>query len=193
VIFHILDEVKFKVRYIFLGPPGAGKGTQAKIFCEKFSIPHISTGDIFRKNISQRTELGLKAKEIIDSGNLVPDEITNEMVKKRLSEDDCKKGYVLDGYPRTIPQAEFLDCIAEVDGAILFYLSDEEAMKRMLNRAKTSGRSDDNEETIKNRIDVYKKQTQPLIDYYSEKGNLIEIDASPTIEKIFENLVGSVQ
>ncbi len=194
------------MRLIFLGPPGSGKGTQAELLADKLDIPHISTGDIFRDNIKKETDLGKKAKEYIDKGQLVPDHVTNYMVKGRLEKLD---GYILDGYPRTIPQAKFLDCIQDIDKVVEFELSDKEVIKRISGRRtckkcgamyhivwnppKKKGvcdecgsaliqRSDDKPETIKKRLEVYKKQTAPLIDYYSDK--LIKIDASPSIEKI---------
>ncbi len=172
------------MKLVFLGPPGAGKGTQAKILSYKLGIPHISTGDIFRENIKNKTELGKKASEFSDKGLLVPDEVTNAMVQERLKRDDCSKGYILDGYPRTIPQAKFLDQIQNIDRVVYFYLGDKTTIERMLNRAKDSNRIDDTEEVIKKRIKVYKKQTQPLIEYYKKKGILLEIDAKPSIEEI---------
>ena len=177
------------MKLVFLGPPGAGKGTQAKLISEKLHIPHISTGDIFRENMKNKTELGIKAKQIVDQGELVPDEITNAMIQERLNNGDCKKGYVLDGYPRTVPQAYFLDRIQDINKAVYFYLSDEIVIQRLMNRGKQSGRADDNIEVIENRIEVYKEQTQPLIDFYKKKELLLEIDASPTIEEIFEKVM----
>jgi len=177
------------MKLVFLGPPGAGKGTQAKLISEKLHIAHISTGDIFRENMKNKTELGIKAKQIVDQGELVPDEITNAMIQERLNNGDCKKGYVLDGYPRTVPQAYFLDRIQDINKAVYFYLSDEIVIQRLMNRGKQSGRADDNIEVIENRIEVYKEQTQPLIDFYKKKELLLEIDASPTIEEIFEKVM----
>lgn len=172
------------MKLVFLGPPGAGKGTQAKVIAKELHIPHISTGDIFRENIKNKTELGIKAQEYNDKGMLVPDEITNEMVKLRLQDDDCSNGYILDGYPRTLPQAEFLKNVQDIDKAVYFKLSDEISMQRMIGRSKESNRTDDNIDIIKNRIVVYKKQTQPLIDFYTKEKLLLEIDASPSVEEI---------
>ncbi|MBU0758423.1 MAG: adenylate kinase [Nanoarchaeota archaeon] len=195
---------------IFLGPPGAGKGTQAKMLSEQMGIPHISTGDIFRTNIKGETELGLKAKEYIDKGLLVPDDVTNNMVKNRLSESDS--GYILDGYPRTINQADFLSDIEVIDKVVNFTLSEEEVIKRISGRrtcrkcgsifhimwkapkeegvcddcgAELIQRSDELPETVKNRLVVYNRETAPLIEYYQDKGLIADIDASPKIEEIF--------
>lgn len=200
---------------VFLGPPGAGKGTMASRLAEAKGIPHISTGDIFRWNINNQTELGKKVKSILDSGELVPDELTIELVKDRLAKDDAKAGFILDGFPRTIPQADALEGFATVEKAILFSLSDEEIVKRLSGRRvhKPSGRTyhvefnppkvegkddetgedliqreDDKVDAIKNRLSVYHKQTAPLIDYYEEKGKLTEIDAGPAPDDVFAAL-----
>ncbi|MEK6917122.1 MAG: adenylate kinase [Nanoarchaeota archaeon] len=172
------------MKLVFLGPPGAGKGTQAQLLAESMGIPHISTGEIFRYNLENKTEMGRAAAEYMDNGFLVPDNVTNGMVIDRLRKPDCKNGYILDGYPRTINQAEFLDSINGIDNVIYFSLKDEIAIERLLNRAKESSRSDDTEEVIKKRILVYKDQTQPLLNYYKHKGNLLEIDASSGIKMI---------
>jgi adenylate kinase len=200
---------------IFLGPPGAGKGTMAARVADEFSIPHISTGDIFRANIKNETELGKKVKSILDSGDLVPDEVTIELVKDRLQKDDAQNGYILDGFPRTIPQAEALSGFSTIHKAVNFILSDEEIIKRLSGRrvAPTSGRTyhvlfnppkvdgvddetgekliirpDDQVDAIKNRLDVYKKQSAPLVDFYRDKGILLEIDASPKPDEVFSAL-----
>ncbi len=204
---------------VLLGPPGAGKGTMASRLAEAKGIPHVSTGDIFRANINNQTELGKKVKSILDSGELVPDELTIELVRDRLSQSDASNGFILDGFPRTIPQAEALEGIATIDSAILFSLSDEEIVKRLSGRRvhKPSGRTyhvefnppkvagkddvtgedliirpDDQVDAIKNRLVVYHDQTAPLIDYYRNKGKLKEIDASPSPDDVFAVLTGLV-
>ncbi len=200
---------------VFLGPPGAGKGTMASRLAEEKGIPHISTGDIFRANINNQTELGKKVKSILDSGELVPDELTIELVKDRLAQDDTKKGFILDGFPRTIPQANALDDFATIEKAILFSLSEAEIVKRLSGRRvhKPSGRTyhvefnppkvagkddvtgeeliqreDDKVDAIRNRLSVYHEQTAPLIDYYQKKDKLVEIDASPSPDEVFSIL-----
>ena len=167
------------MNFIFLGPPGAGKGTLAKQVAETYNIPHISTGDIFRENIKNGTELGKKAKAIIDAGGLVSDEITIDLVKDRLSKDDTKNGYILDGFPRTIAQAEALDTFAAIDAAVNFAIPDSDVVERLGGKLYT--RDDDTDEAIKHRLDVYREQTAPLIDYYKGKGKLKEIDARTTL------------
>lgn len=198
------------MKLILLGAPGAGKGTQAALIREKYQIPHISTGDILRANIREGTPLGLKAKAIIDAGNLVPDEIVIGIVKERLQKDDCKKGWLLDGFPRTVAQAdglaEFAECDAAVDISVPFdILSDRISGRRMcscgesyhvstLNGATTCKkcgqklyqRADDNEETVKNRLNAYKTQTEPLIDYYAKRGKLVTIDGNKSVEEVFK-------
>jgi adenylate kinase len=178
-------------------------------------IPHISTGDIFRENINNETDLGKRVKAILDSGELVPDELTIELVRDRLSQQDAKKGFILDGFPRTIPQAQALDGFARIDKVVRFVLGDEEIIKRLSGRRvhKPSGRTyhiefsppkapgkddvtgeeliqrpDDREESIKNRLEVYRRQTEPLVDYYNERGLLTDIDASPEPDAVFAKL-----
>ena len=199
------------IRTILLGPPGAGKGTQAVRMVEKYDIPHISTGDIFRENIKNGTELGKKAKAIIDAGGLVSDEITIGLVKDRLSKDDTKNGYILDGFPRTIPQAEALEGFAKIDAAVNFDIEDNAVVERLggricckdcgqmyhvvNNKPKVEGkcdkcggelytRDDDKPESIKHRLEVYRESTAPLIDFYKNKGNLVDVDAKPAPEKV---------
>lgn len=209
------------MKIIMLGAPGAGKGTQADKICAKYNIPHISTGDIFRANIKNNTELGRKAKEYMDKGLLVPDELVVDLVVDRVKADDCSKGYVLDGFPRTIPQAEALDEALssmgeKVDFAINVEVPDENIINRMSGRracvtcgatyhivyapTKAEGicdkcgselilRDDDKPETVKKRLDVYHDQTQPLIDYYTAKGVLKEVDGTQDMEKVFSDIV----
>ena len=209
------------MKIIMLGAPGAGKGTQAKQIAAKYQIPHISTGDIFRANIKEGTELGKKAKEYMDQGLLVPDELTCDLVMDRIQQDDCKNGFVLDGFPRTIPQAEALtaalDQINEkMDYAIDVDVPDENIVNRMSGRRaclncgatyhiehvppKKEGicdncgselilRDDDKPETVKNRLSVYHKQTQPLIDYYKKANILKSVDGTQPMEKVFSDIV----
>ena len=201
------------MNFIFLGPPGAGKGTLAKEAAKFYNIPHISTGDIFRENIKNQTELGKKAKAIIDAGGLVSDEITIDLVKDRLSKDDTKNGYILDGFPRTIPQAEALEKFAKIDAAVNFDIEDAAVVDRLGGRVcckdcgqmyhvktmppKVAGkcdkcggelytRDDDKPESIQNRLVVYRNSTAPLIDFYRNKNLLVDIDAKPAPEKVLE-------
>ncbi len=187
---------------VFLGPPGAGKGTIAKVAKEALGVPHISTGDLFRANIKNETELGKRVKEILASGGLVPDEITIKMVENRLSESDCEKGYILDGFPRTIPQAEALSKMSNVEGVINFVLSEEEIIKRLsgrrmcpstgrtyhilFNPPKVEGiddetgepliqRDDDKPEAIRHRLELYNEATAPLIDYYKARDVVLDL------------------
>lgn len=207
------------MKIVLLGPPGAGKGTQAKSISNKYSIPHISTGDIFRKNISENTPLGIEAKSYMDNGQLVPDEVTINMVKDRLQQEDCKQGYLLDGFPRTVSQAEalqdFLDSRNEsLDTALLIEVPRDFILERMTGRrvcpscgasyhikfnpaangkcelcgSDVVQRKDDTEETVKERLDVYEKQTQPLIDFYKDKNLLSTVDGTQAINKVFESI-----
>ena len=191
--------------FVFLGPPGAGKGSLAVKVAEDYKIPHISTGDIFRATIKAQTPLGVKVKAIIDSGSLVSDELTFELVKDRLAQDDCKNGYILDGFPRTIPQAEMLDGLVADLKVVNFQISDDIVIGRLSTRRvckacganyniktlppKVEGicdkcggelyqRDDDKQESILHRMDVYREQTEPLINYYKNKGKITDLDAS---------------
>ncbi len=209
------------MKIIMLGAPGAGKGTQAKKIADKYQIPHISTGDIFRANIKEGTELGKKAKSYMDQGQLVPDELTLELIMDRFQNPDCKNGYVLDGFPRTIPQAEALtEALAKkgdtIDYAINVEVPDENIINRMGGRraclacgstyhivyapTRVEGicdrcgeklvlRDDDKPETVKNRLNVYHNQTQPLIEYYTRQGKLAEVDGTQSMEDVFNAIV----
>ena len=209
------------MKIIMLGAPGAGKGTQAKKIAEKYQIPHISTGDIFRANIKNGTALGKKAETYMDQGLLVPDELVCDLVVDRVQQDDCKKGYILDGFPRTIPQAESLDAALSrlgeaVDYAINVEVPDENIVKRMGGRRACVGcgatyhlvyaapkkegicdncgaelilRDDDKPETVQKRLGVYHEQTQPLIDYYTKKGILKEVDGTMDMGDVFKAIV----
>lgn len=201
------------MKLIFLGPPGAGKGTLAAQVAREYGIPHISTGELFRTAIKNETPLGLRVKEIIQSGGLVSDDITIELVKERLNEKDCSEGFILDGFPRTIPQAEALEKIVSIDGAVNFDIGDDEVVKRLSGRrvCKSCGqnyhvefmpskkgdrcdkcdgelytRDDDKIESIKKRLEVYREQTAPLIDFYTERNLTKNVDARPATEKILE-------
>ncbi len=179
------------MRLILLGPPGAGKGTQAKILVESYGIPQLSTGDILRSAIAAQTPLGLEAKAIVDRGDLVSDAIVNGIVSDRLDADDCKPGFILDGFPRTIAQAEALDgMLAEkgiaLDAVIEIKAEADELVKRVINRAKESGgaRADDNEEVLRKRLGVYAEQTAPLVTYYTAKGLLKAVDGMAPVEEV---------
>lgn len=183
---------------ILIGPPGAGKGTQAKLLVEHLEIPQVATGDLFRYNLKNETELGQLAKGYMDRGELVPDEVTVAMVKERLSRPDCAGGAILDGFPRNPNQADALDQLLAERGdrinAVLHIVVDEEVLiQRLLKRAEIEGRADDNEETIRKRMDVYREQTRPLIDYYRERGLIVAVDGDRPIEAVFADLVAAVE
>ena len=214
-----------QMKIIMLGAPGAGKGTQAKMIADKYHVPHISTGDIFRANIKNGTELGMEAKKYMDQGLLVPDELTVKILLDRVAKEDCKDGYVLDGFPRTIPQAEVLDkALAErgesIDYAVDVDVPDENIVKRMSGRRaclscgatfhlehvppKEEGicdrcgkelvlRDDDKEETVLNRLKVYHDQTQPLIQFYKDKGVMQAVDGTKSMQEVFDAIVAILE
>lgn len=178
---------------VLMGAPGAGKGTQAKKLQEALGLPQVATGDLFRENLKSETDLGRLAKSYMDAGKLVPDEVTVGMVKDRLSRPDCHHGAILDGFPRTRAQAEALDdLLAEMNAGInvvpYIKVSQEMLVQRLLKRALIEGRADDNEDTIRTRMRVYQEQTQPLLDYYEERGLLVEINGEQPIENVFRDL-----
>lgn len=178
------------VRLIFLGPPGAGKGTQAKILADRSSVPHISTGDILRAAVTNQTELGVKAKSYMDKGELVPDDLILDLVGSRLDSDDAKKaGWLLDGFPRNVSQAKFLDVLLEqidqqYDCVVNLDVPDDVIVPRLLERAKEQKRTDDTEEVIRHRLAVYREQTEPLIDFYRERQLLVSIDGNQPIDDV---------
>ena len=203
---------------IFLGPPGAGKGTQAQRVCDELKIPQISTGDILRRAIKEETPVGLKAKAYVESGKLVPDEILVEIIKDRLAQDDCKPGYILDGFPRTVPQAEALEKIAKIDVVVEIAVADEALVKRLSGRrvclncgatyhVSTLGgkttcdkcgeeliqRKDDNPETVQNRLNVYHSQTAPLISFYQERGLLKTFDGMQDIDVVYRSIMDALR
>lgn len=172
-----------------MGPPGAGKGTQARFVAEHFGIPAISTGDIFRANVSQGTPLGVEAKRYMDAGEYVPDEVTNRMVRNRIDEDDAAPGFLLDGYPRTLAQVTELDGMIEftghrLDAVVVLTVDSEELVQRLLQRAVTDGRADDTEDVIRRRQEVYLEQTEPLIEVYRERGILVEVDGMGEVDDV---------
>lgn len=181
-----------------MGPPGAGKGTQAKLLEAELELPQVSTGDIFRYNLKQSTELGKLAQSYMDKGELVPDDVTIAMVRDRLAQDDAADGAILDGFPRTIAQAIALDGLLEELGGhvaiVPHIVVDKEALiKRLLNRAEQEGRADDTEVTIRRRMDVYEEQTKPLLDYYRQRGLVVEIDGQQSIEAVQEDLQNAIR
>lgn len=172
-----------------MGPPGAGKGTQAKVLAERLNIPAVSTGDIFRANVKDETPLGLEAKRYMDAGDYVPDEVTNAMVRDRLSEADAGDGFLLDGYPRTLAQVTELDGMIrftghQLDAVVVLTVDPEELVQRLLQRALTDGRADDTEDVIRRRQEVYSEQTEPLIEVYRERGILIEVDGMGEVDDV---------
>ena len=182
------------MRLILMGPPGAGKGTQAKVVAEHFGIPAISTGDIFRSNIKNETELGLKVKDILASGGYVPDEVTNEIVEDRLGWPDASGGFLLDGYPRTAGQVEALDDMLarhghRLDAVLELEVDDEAIVERLLKRAQTEGRSDDSEDVIRERQAIYYRETAPLSHHYDEVGLLVRVDGMGELDKVTDRLV----
>jgi len=176
-----------------MGPPGAGKGTQAKFVAEHFKIPAISTGDIFRANVSEGTELGIEAKRYMDAGDYVPDEITNKMVRNRIDEPDADPGFLLDGYPRTLAQVEELDGMIkftghQLDAAVVLTVDADEIVQRLVQRAALEGRADDTEEVVRRRQEVYAEQTEPLIDVYRQREILIEIDGMGAVDEVTKRI-----
>ncbi len=185
------------MRLVILGPPGAGKGTQASRIAEHFGIPAISTGDIFRANIKNETDLGKQVKEILASGGYVSDEVTNAIVEDRLDQDDCAPGFLLDGYPRTLAQVEALDGMLAAQGGSLdrvleLTVDDEVVVGRLLGRAETEGRADDTEEVIRERMAIYHRETRPLSDTYRERGLLVAVDGDGAVDEVTERITSAL-
>ncbi|MGA7270813.1 MAG: adenylate kinase [Acidimicrobiia bacterium] len=177
---------------LFIGPPGAGKGTQAARVAERLGIPHISTGEMFRHHVGEGTELGEQVKAIMEAGDYVPDSITVEMLRERISQPDAEDGFILDGFPRTEPQVAALDSLIGEDGldrVVLFEVDEEALAQRMLSR----GRADDTEETIRNRFKVYLEQTEPILAIYRRRGIVVEVDGMGEIDQITERVLAAVR
>ena len=185
------------MRLLIMGPQGVGKGTQAALLAEHYGIPHISTGDIFRYNLKNQTPLGKEAQAYMDKGELVPDELTNKIVKDRLSMDDVKGGWILDGYPRNASQVEALDVMLEeigtpLDKAVALSADRDVLLKRMQKRAEIEGRADDTPEAIAKRLETYAKETAPLLDTYRDRGQLVEVDGTGDIQEISATIIAKL-
>ena len=184
-------------RLLIVGPPGAGKGTQSTRLTERFGIPAIATGDIFRANIKSQTELGKQVAEIINAGDYVPDSLTNDLVASRLKEEDCARGFLLDGYPRTVDQLRFLDDLLAAEGTALdaviqLVVDPVEVVSRLMKRAHEEGRTDDTEETIRYRQALYQRETAPLIAIYRERGIVVEIDALGEVDEVADRIAAAL-
>jgi adenylate kinase len=185
-------------RLLIVGPPGAGKGTQAARLASRYSIPAIATGDIFRRNIAEKTPLGRQVKAIVDAGDYVPDSLTNELIASRLEEDDAREGFLLDGYPRTLEQVSYLDELLGSKGqaldAVIQLVADQEAVvARLRKRAIDQGRVDDSEEAIRHRQEVYARETTPLIEVYRDRGLLIEVDGLGDIDDVSDRIAEALE
>ena len=183
------------MRLLIMGPPGAGKGTQAVFIAKHFGIPHVSTGDLFRANLAQNTPLGQEAKKFMDAGEYVPDSVTNGMVRDRLKEADAKVGFLLDGYPRTVAQVLELDGMLSgknLDKVIVLTADTDEVVGRLLNRAQEQGRADDTEDVIRRRLEVYSEQTAPLIELYAKRGILVEVDGLGAVAEVTARIMKAI-
>jgi adenylate kinase len=192
-----LRQAQHKARLLIVGPPGAGKGTQAARITSEYGIPDVSTGDIFRANIKNETPLGVQVKAIIDSGDYVSDELTNALVKSRLEEDDASEGFLLDGYPRTLEQVQYLDELLAgkgqaLDAVIQLVADQDEVVARLRKRALEQGRTDDTEDAIRHRQEVYARETSPLIAVYRDRGLLIEVDGLGEIDDVAARITGAL-
>lgn len=186
-----------QIRLLIVGPPGAGKGTQAARIVERYGVPWISTGDIFRANIKAGTQLGQRVTAIIEAGKLVPDDLTNEIIADRLQHEDVADGFLLDGYPRTVDQAHALDRVLQadarkLDAVVLLEVDTDVVVSRLLGRAETEGRVDDTEEVIRHRQDVYAEQTKPLIELYETRGTLVTVDGLGTVDEVTERIFAAL-
>jgi adenylate kinase len=195
---HILEDGKRQMRIVLLGPPGSGKGTQAAFLVEELDLPHISTGALLRAAVKANTLLGQRAKAAMDEGELVPDETMLGLLEERLTEPGVRNGFILDGYPRNLAQAEALDELLErlglpVDEALLIDVDVEMVIDRIAKRAAEEGRSDDTEEVVRHRMEVYEEQTAPVIDYYARKGLLSRVLGEGTTEEVFQRIKGVLQ
>jgi len=182
------------MRLVIMGPPGAGKGTQAVALAKRVGGAHISTGDIFRANVGEQTDLGKVAQRFMDAGEYVPDEVTNAMVMDRLAQEDAREAFILDGYPRTVDQVDTLDRMLDslgtkLDGVLELVVDPEELIQRLLKRAETSGRADDTEEVIRHRQDVYAAETAPLLEVYGARGLVIKVDGMGSVEDVSRRIV----
>jgi adenylate kinase len=185
-------------RLIFLGPPGAGKGTQAKLLSHSFKVPHISTGDILREAVAQKTELGQKAEAFMIAGELVPDDLILGLIRERLVTEDALRGWLLDGFPRNVDQAAFLETLLDsinqpFDCVVNLDVPDEVIINRLLQRGQAEGRADDTEETIRHRLEVYRERTEPLIEFYRHRQKLVSVDGNQPIEAVSDELLRVVQ
>jgi adenylate kinase len=185
------------VNLLLLGPQGAGKGTQGKRIAADYGIPHVATGDMFRAAIAARTPLGVKVEPILASGELVPDELTVELIRERLSEPDAADGFVLDGFPRNLVQAEALDAMLDdigrgLDAILFFDLPDEVGFERMLKRAHDENRPDDTPEVIRRRLEIYHQETEPVVEHYRATGNLVPLHAGRSIEEVYREIVDAL-
>ena len=180
-----------------MGPPGAGKGTQAKFVAAHFGVPAISTGDIFRANVGEGTPFGLEAQRFMDAGDYVPDELTNKMVRNRIDEPDAEPGFLLDGYPRTVAQVQELDGMISytghaLDAAVVLTVDPEELVGRLMQRAHVEGRADDTEDVVRRRQEVYAEQTEPLIEVYRERGVLVEVDGIGEVDEVTRRIFAAL-
>lgn len=185
------------MKLLIIGAPGSGKGTQAALISKELGVPAISTGDIFRENVKNLTPLGQKAKNYMDSGDFVPDAITNEMVRDRLGEADAEQGFLLDGYPRTLAQADYLDGILKaeksgISAVLQLVVPDDELVSRLVARAAESGRTDDTEQVIEHRLELYHQQTERVVSHYSERGILVKANGTGSVDGVLDRVLHAI-